>query len=750
MANGEHIEVAKAYVTIVPSLEGSQKSISEELGVITSDAAKSTGEAAGQDFGNALATGLKATAAVVTAAMAAVTAAAIGAGKAFIDSANDVAEWGNTVDKESQKMNMSAAGYQEWDFILEHAGASIEGMKTSMKKLTVAAEEGNDAFAALGISQEQLATMSPEETWNATIAALQGVADEGERTALANQLLGKGAVELAPLFNMTAEETAALKDQVYELGGIMSDDAVKAAAEYEDELQNMQVALTGVKNNMMSKFLPGMSSVMKGLSQVFSGQGGIEEIKSGLEDIVGNIAELTPQFLEIASAIVTSVLDGFAPMLPTVVESIFSFITQALVTITNLIPQLLPVITTGIQGIITAVFNCLPLIMSSLLTLVTDLATWLASGDNVKVLTNGIVQLVTMLVKQIGAVLPVLLPAIVSIISDVATTITTPENIALILEAVLFVVGAVVMALANSVPEFIDYIVGLTTNIKNNILAFGNWVKPYVSQAISAIYGTVQSWGNNIKNFISSAVNSITSTVSWWLSSLGNTFINGFNGVLYTVNVWTVNLYNSFVNMVNNVLGLINWWIGNLSNGFINGFNNIQYWISNILGSIGGLVSGALNTLASLPGKIWDIGSDMAEGLINGLDVDWVIDQVKKLGKKAIKALKEELGIASPSKAFAEIGYYSALGFGGGWSDEMDKVEADMVDSMDNLTSSMTAEVNAYGAGEAATVGETNNYHGGDITMNIYGAEGQDVNALAEVIAERLGEMTRRKEVVYG
>ena len=708
MANGEHIEVAKAYVTIVPSLEGSQKTISEELGVITSDAAKSSGEAAGQDFGNALATGLKATAAVVTAAMAAVTAAAIGAGKAFIDSANDVAEWGNTVDKESQKMNMSAAGYQEWDFILEHAGASIEGMKTSMKKLTVAAEEGSDAFAVLGISQEQLAEMSPEETWNATIAALQNVSDEGERTALANQLLGKGAVELAPLFNMTAEETEALKEQVYELGGIMSDDAVKAAAEYEDEMQNMQVALTGVKNNMMSKFLPGMSSVMKGLSMVFSGQGGIEEIKAGLEDIVSNIAELTPQFLEIASAIVTSVLDGFAPMLPTVVESIFSFITQALMTITNLIPQLLPVITTGIQGIMSAVFNCLPLIMSSLLTLVTSLATWLSSGNNVKTFANGIVQLVTLLMNQIGIVLPVLLPAIVSIISEVATTITTPENISMILDAVLLVVGAVVMALANSVPQFINYVVGLTTNIKNNILSFFNWASPYFTQAFNAIKNTVVNWANNVK-----------ATILGWVNGIQTSFTT---------------------------------WLTNLKSSFTSAFENIKGKISEIVGNIQGFVSNAINVLTGLPSAAIDVGQNLIKGLWQGIDdkVDWVCQKIKGMGKEIEKAIKKVFGIASPSKVFAEIGDFLAQGLGVGFEDGMDGVQNDMVGQMESLTGSMTTEVNAYGAGGAATIGDTTNYNGGAITMNIYGAEGQDVNSLAEVIAEKLGEMTKRKEVVYG
>lgn len=707
MANGEHIEVAKAYVTIVPSLEGSQKTISEELGVATSEAAKSAGEQSGADFSNALATGIKASAAVVAAAVAAVTAAAVATGKAFIEAANDVSEWGNTVDKESQKMNMSAQGYQEWAFILEHAGASIEGMKTSMKKLTVAAEEGNDAFAALGISEEQLAAMSPEETWNATIEALQNVTDEGERTALATQLLGKGAVELAPLFNMTAEETEELKNQCSELGGIMSDEAVKAAAEYQDELQNMKVALTGVKNNMMSQFLPGMSQVMKGLSLVFSGNGGIEEIKEGLNEVIGKITELAPQFLEIAQVIVLGVLEGFGPMLPVMAEAIFSFLGQALMTVTTLIPQLLPVITTGIQGIMSAVFQCLPLILTSLLTLITDLVTWIASGDNVKTFSNGVVQLVSLLVKQFGMILPILLPAVVSIIADVATTITTPENIGMLLEAVLIVVGAVIQALVNTIPEFIGYITGLLTNIKDNILAFLNWISPGLSQAFSAALSTIQSWGSSIKNFITNLVSGIWNGITSFLSKL--------------------------------------------QTGFSTAFSNVLSWVGNIISGIQGFVGNIISTLMSLPSSVVSIGENLVKGLWNGISdkVDWVCEKIKGMGKSIEKAIKKVFGIASPSKVFAEIGDYLAQGLGVGFEDGMGGVEDDMIGQMEGLTGSMNAEVSAYGTSGAAMVGDTTNITGGNISINVYGAEGQDVNSLADVIAEKLEDMTNRKGAVY-
>ena len=410
MADGKHIEVAKAYVTIVPSMEGSQKTIATEMGAVVEPAAKETGEKSGKHFGESLAKGLKATAAVIGAAMTAATAGAIATGKAFINAANSTAQYGDNIDKMSQKMGISTKAYQEWDFVMQHCGTSIESLKPSMKTLANAAVKGSDAFDKLGISQQDIANMSQEELFGKTISALQNVKNETERTALASKLLGKGATELGALFNMSADETDALKQQVHDLGGVMSDDAIKAAANYQDEMQNMKTALTGVKNNMMSQFLPGMSQVMKGLSMVFSGQGGIEEIRAGLEEIISNIVALSPQFLEIAQVIVLGVLDGFAPMLPTLVSSIFSFLNQALNTIVGLIPQLLPVITMGIEGILAAVFDCLPMIISSLITLVEDIANWLASGDNTKVFVDSVIEVVTVVATSLADALPILLP----------------------------------------------------------------------------------------------------------------------------------------------------------------------------------------------------------------------------------------------------------------------------------------------------------------------------------------------------
>ena len=190
-----------------------------------------------KSFGSKLGSGLKSAAKLATTAFAAISGAAVAATGAFISGAKEVAEYGDNIDKMSQKMGMSAEAYQEWDAVMQHSGTSMETMKAGMKTLANAVESGNEAFQRIGLTQEELAKMSQEDIFAATIEGLQNVEDVTERTYLAGQLLGRGATELGALLNTSAEETQAMRDRVHELGGVMSDEAVKASARFQDNLQ---------------------------------------------------------------------------------------------------------------------------------------------------------------------------------------------------------------------------------------------------------------------------------------------------------------------------------------------------------------------------------------------------------------------------------------------------------------------------------------------------------------------------------
>ena len=72
-----------------------------------------------------------------------------------------------------------------------------------------------------------------------------------------------------------------------------------------------------------------------------------------------------------------------------------------------------------------------------------------------------------------------------------------------------------------------------------------------------------------------------------------------------------------------------------------------------------------------------------------------------------------------------------------------------MENSLTGMTASMTADVTAYASQGAMLGGSGSTYNGGAVTINVYGAEGQNVDDLAQAVAYKLEDMTRRREAVF-
>lgn len=254
----------------------------------------------GLDIKGAFSSAMKVGAAAIGAVVTETTALSA----ALVKGVGDLAEYGDHIDKQSQKMNMSAQAYQEWDAIMQHSGTSIDSMQMSMKTLANAAESGNDAFGLLGMSLEDIQRMSSEELFKATITALQSVESNTQRTFIAGQLLGRGATELGALLNTSAEDTEKMRQRVHELGGVMSDEAVKAAAAYQDSLQDMKTSMSGLTRGITSEFLPSFTEVMDGLTNIFAGEdGGAEKVSKGIDDILGNISSAVTKLKPVVSKI---------------------------------------------------------------------------------------------------------------------------------------------------------------------------------------------------------------------------------------------------------------------------------------------------------------------------------------------------------------------------------------------------------------------------------------------------------------
>lgn len=315
--------LGQAYVQIVPSAEGISSSISDVLSGPSDKAGQESGEKFGSSFGSKMKSGLM-------VAGAGIAAFGVAAGAAFGKSISDVSQYGDHVDKMSQKIGMSREGFQKWDYVLQRAGTSIDSMAPVMKTLSNAAVSNSESFQKLGISQEEVANMSQEELFGKTIEALSGMEEGAERTALASKLLGRGASELAPLINGGTEAIEEQMEMAEKYGMVMSDDAVKASADFVDAQTTLQMTMTGLKNRMTAEFLPACTDVTNGIAKMFAGDmSGLEDIQNGIGEFVASIGSKVPDMIQNGGELFVGFIQGLTEKIPelatTAAEAIRNF-----------------------------------------------------------------------------------------------------------------------------------------------------------------------------------------------------------------------------------------------------------------------------------------------------------------------------------------------------------------------------------------------------------------------------------------
>lgn len=463
-------------------------------------------EKKGLNWGKGLGTAMK----VGASAVAAVGTAAVAAGTALVKNSGEVAQYGDHIDKMSQKIGISAEAYQEWDAVLQHSGASVDSLQTVMRTLSQQAEKGGDAFARLGIAQSDVANMSKEDLFAKVITGLQGMEEGTERTVLAQQLLGRGSTELGALLNTSAEDTQKMIDEVHKLGGVMSDDAVKAAAEYQDRLQDMNTALDGMKRNLMSNFLPGLSVVMKGLTGVFSGDydEGLANVEKGISDLTQKIVDKIPQALAVGAKIIealsTSVIQNIPQIMPALVDLVIQMANFTIQQLPMLIDVALQMILTIADGLTNALPELLPAIVDVILTIVEKLT----EPDMLSQLIDAAIQIIFALAEGIVNSLPRILEAVAMIMGNLLVAII--DNVPKILEAGIMLIAEFLEGILEKAPELLEGIGLIMLNLIAAIVKFfvpmeetGDELLEKIAGAIDEGIQKAKKWGTDlIENFI--------------------------------------------------------------------------------------------------------------------------------------------------------------------------------------------------------------------------------------------------------
>lgn len=620
------------YFQIAPSAEGVGGNIEDMLN--GSDSIGGVADSLSGTFSAALG--------VAGAAMAAVTAAAgimvgaiVEAGDAFLDAATSAAEYGDNVDKMSQKMGISAEAYQEWEAVMQHSGTSMETLKASMKTMASQAQKNNEAFQALGITEEEVATLSQEDLFGRVIEGLQGMEEGTERTYIAGQLLGRGATELGALLNTSAEDTQAMKDRLHELGGVMSDEDVKAAAQFQDSLQDMTTGFEALQRNLVSDFLPSMSQVMDGVSDIFAGDTdkGLENISAGVEGFVGNLGDLAPKLLSVGGNIIGTLAQSILTNLPTLITVGGEQIVALMEGLTSDPSSIM----SAVQNIIETLISTATLVLPQLLVLGNDLLRSIVEG--------------------VTEALPTLVPMAAELISTVVTTIAgfLPENQQVGMDLLLALgdgLMAALPAIISMIPPIIDAVVAMVVN-----------QLPMFMNAGTTILTALISNGN-----LNTIINALVGQIPAIIDAVIGTIIEAIPAFIDAG-------FNLFVALISNLPGIL----------------------VELTGATATISDALLQALADLIVKFEDMGGQIMQGLADGIvnAGDAVVSTAKGVLEKIPQGAKDLFQINSPSKLFEGYGEYIDMGLAMGISSNADVPQSAMESMAQDVSTSFVPANNS-------------------------------------------------------
>lgn len=532
------------------------------------------------------------------------------------------ASYADEINTMSTVTGISTEKLQTYKYAAELVDVSLETLTGSMTKnirSMTSAQKGTgsaaEAYKRLGVAVvDSKGNLRDSETvfWEA-IDALGKIEDQTTRDSISMQIFGKSAQDLNPLIQAGSSAMAEYGEEAKRMGAVLSDDQLTNLNAFDDSVQRLKSGAGAIKNALGTLLLPVLQTLSdEGTKLLGDFTNGIIEADgdwSKISTVVGDtvkglsgiVAKEFPKILKLGISALSSLGSALIKSLPSIIQ-----------TLTD------SVVKDGLKDLLTAILESAPLILDTLLGLIVDLANWLASGDTISTLIQGVIQLVTAVAESLTNVLPILLPVLVQIIGQIADELTKPENVNLILDALLTLVGACAVAIVKSIPTLIKALGTVFTNIWNRMKDESGKLIAYVVVFLQNIKDKLIAWVNdssifkNISSFVTNILNIIRELPSKVIE-IGSNVVKG--------------IWNGISKSYDWIKGKIKEWVGNITTFF-----------KKALG-------------ISSPSKLMAdaIGQFMPEGVALGFEKDMpaALSKMKKSMTNAISDLKTDVSLSA-------------------------------------------------------------------------------------------------------
>ena len=500
-----NIELARAYVTIVPSMKGAQQTIAEELSGVDFSGLDSAG---GTSFGDGFASAL-ASAGSVALSIGSQIASGLAEGATAL--ANFTAQGGQYADDVltmSTNTHIATDELQAYMYAAELVDVSTETMTSSMarnvRSMSSAADGTGavaDAYAALGVAvtdSDGNLRDSQEVYWE-LIDALGSVDDYTQRDALSMQIFGRSAQDLNSLIAVGSDGMEEYAQQARDAGAILDGETLDAFHAFDDVTHQLDQGVEAAQNALGTILLPILTDM---------GTSGVDllgQFTTGILAANGDIGQMGEVVNQLAPQL-NSMISTYLPSLVEIAVTLISTLANAL--ITNL-----PILLSGAGEILRAIGSGIIAVLPELAPVASDLIVEFAFFviENLPMIIDAAIQIIVAVANGLTDALPTLIPAVVEAVITIVNALI--DNVDLLIPAALQLVIGLADGLIQAIPELIAAVPTLVGALVDELASM---TQPFVDTALDwgseIISGLVQGIQNGI-SVVEGAVSNVASSI---------------------------------------------------------------------------------------------------------------------------------------------------------------------------------------------------------------------------------------------
>lgn len=586
----------------------------------------------------------------------------------------------------------------------------VSGSITRMYSALAEAEEGSKEYdkAMLQIQAASnlfnLNLVGAEGGLVSLDEALKNVGNEFENNALTDE---KKVQLLSSIFNTrdVAAATALMGTTVErwdELGGFIEEAAGSADKMAKTQLDNLAGDTTLFKSAMEGAYIAVSDKLTPGIRKfVQFGTKGISNLteafsKKGLSGAMDEFGKILSEGLTIA-----------IEELPGLAEAGASLLTSLA------------------QGIV----ENLPTLVSTVFTIIQTMGTFIVEN------------------------LPTLMTTLVEVINQIVTFITDPTQIATFLNMVLTVVQTVADSILENLPLLIETLLTLVTNLASSI---DDWLPLFIDAALQIILALADG--------LLQALPQILAMLPTIIVSISNALLDMLPIIIDTGVELLLSLLDNMDAILAGLIRALPELISGLTTGLMSHLPEIiNAGVKLFLGLIAALPEIILQLVMAAPAiikalvdaflkmlpEMGKLGLNLIKGLWEGIKDagKWLWDKISGFFGGILDKIKGFFGIKSPSRVFAGIGEMLDKGLAKGIDDyadvalgATDNLAEDVMDSMGGINGDL--DFTATGNGKSGVAR-------GGIIINVYGAVGQDVEELADIVSQKISFAYRQEQAVW-